>query len=107
VVNLDIGLFSNVDVVGDGHHLPFLNNSFDGVIIEVVLEHIREPERVISEIHRVLKRDGYVYSVIPFRHPYHGYPGDYRRFSIEGMALLFPQFEMDELGVCGGPGWRC
>ena len=104
VVNLDIGLFENVDVVGDGHHLPFLDNSFDGVIIEVVLEHIRDPERVISEIHRVLKRSGYVYSVIPFIHPYHGYPGDYRRFTIEGVPLLFWQFEREELGVLRGPG---
>jgi uncharacterized protein YbaR (Trm112 family)/SAM-dependent methyltransferase len=104
VVNLDIGLFENVDVVGDGHHLPFLDSSFDGVVIEVVLEHIRDPERVISEIHRVLKRSGYVYSVIPFIHPYHGYPGDYRRFSIEGVPLLFRQFEKEELGVLRGPG---
>ena len=104
VVNLDIGVFENVDVVGDGHHLPFLDNSFDGVVIEVVLEHIRDPERVVSEIHRVLKRDGYVYSVIPFIHPYHGYPGDYRRFSIEGVGLLFRQFEKEELGVLRGPG---
>jgi SAM-dependent methyltransferase len=104
VVNLDIGLFNNVDVVGDGHHLPFLDNSFDGVVIEVVLEHIREPEKVISEIHRVLKRDGYVYSVVPFMHPYHGYPGDYRRFSIEGIELLFHRFEKEELGVLRGPG---
>jgi uncharacterized protein YbaR (Trm112 family)/SAM-dependent methyltransferase len=104
VVNLDIGLFENVDVVGDGHHLPFLDNSFDGVILEVVLEHIRDPERVIFEIHRVLKRSGYVYSVIPFIHPYHGYPGDYRRFSIEGVSLLFHQFEKEELGVLRGPG---
>jgi len=104
VVNLDIGLFDNVDVVGDGHHLPFADNSFDGVVIEVVLEHIREPEKVISEIHRVLKKRGYVYSVIPFMHPYHGYPGDYRRFSIEGVELLFRGFEKEELGVLRGPG---
>jgi uncharacterized protein YbaR (Trm112 family)/SAM-dependent methyltransferase len=104
VVNLDIGLFDNVDVVGDGHHLPFLDYSFDGVVIEVVLEHVREPEKVISEIHRVLKRGGYVYSVVPFMHPYHGYPGDYRRFSIEGVESLFHGFEREELGVLRGPG---
>lgn len=104
VINLDIGLFDNVDVVGDGHHLPFSDNSFDGVVIEVVLEHIREPEKVIYEIHRVLKKNGYVYSVVPFMHPYHGYPGDYRRFSIEGVELLFDGFEKEELGVLRGPG---
>ncbi len=104
VVNLDIGLFAHVDVVGDGHHLPFLDNSFDGAIIEVVLEHIQDPERVIAEIHRVLKKNGYIYSVVPFMHPYHGYPGDYRRFSIEGTLLLFQQFEKEELGVLRGPG---
>ncbi len=104
VINLDIGLFENVDVVGDGHHLPFLDNSFDGVIIEVVLEHIKDPEKVISEIYRVLKRDGYIYSVVPFLHDYHGYPGDYRRLSIEGMDLLFHQFEKEEIGVLRGPG---
>ena len=32
--------------------------SFDGVMIQAVLEHVLEPTRVVAEIHRVLKPDG-------------------------------------------------
>ena len=54
-INLEIEATPNVDVVGDGHSLPFKDAVFDAVISEAVLEHVQDPNRVASEIHRVLK----------------------------------------------------
>lgn len=38
--------------------LPFDDSSFDVVVIGELLEHIREPERLIAEAHRVLRAGG-------------------------------------------------
>lgn len=42
----------------DGHKLPFKDESFDIVICCEVLEHVVDPGVVLSEIKRVLKKDG-------------------------------------------------
>jgi len=103
IIGLDIDLFSGVDVVGDAEALPFKNNSFDAVIIQDVLEHIPYPDKVASEIHRVLKKGGKVYADTPFIQVYHGSPKDYRRFTYEGHETLFNKFKTVSLGVSTGP----
>jgi len=47
--------------IGDGNHLPFSDEFFDGVVVFFVLEHIPEPLPVIQEAHRVLKRGGVLF----------------------------------------------
>lgn len=51
--------YKNIDFrVGDAHKLPFKSASFDLVICTEVLEHVVNPENVVSEIGRVLKPGG-------------------------------------------------
>ena len=45
-------------IQADAHLLPFLNDSFDGVLLNNVLEHLERPEDALSEIRRVLKKGG-------------------------------------------------
>jgi len=45
-------------VVGDAYQLPFPDASFDSITCMDFLEHVNDPERVISEISRVLKPNG-------------------------------------------------
>jgi SAM-dependent methyltransferase len=54
------GIYDAVVVHGNGEYLPFANNSFDFVTCSEVLEHIRNPNRALSEMHRVLKPAGRV-----------------------------------------------
>lgn len=103
MINLDIGLFPNVDVVGDGAKLPFQNHCLDFIIIDVVLEHVKYPEQFIQEAHRTLKKGGLLYVALPFIHPYHGYPADYHRFSVDSLKLLTEGFTISETGVLRGP----
>ena len=44
--------------VGDAHHLEFADNSFDTVIMCLVLCTIPDPLQSLKEAHRVLKADG-------------------------------------------------
>ena len=103
VVNLEIGPFPNVDVIGDGARLPLTDNSFDAVICQAVLEHVEVPEAIIAEVWRVLKPYGYVYVEVPFMQGYHADPGDYRRFTITGLMALLGRFHCLHSGTCVGP----
>jgi len=50
---------------GDGYDLPFASASFEIVLLIAVLEHTREPWRVLAEAKRVLKPGGRVVMVVP------------------------------------------
>ncbi len=42
--------------VGDIYKIPFKDNSFDLVICSEVLEHLQDPKKALSELHRVTKK---------------------------------------------------
>ena len=88
-INLEIEATPNVDVLGDGHRLPFKDAVFDAVISEAVLEHVKDPNRVVSEMHRVLKPGGYVCAAVPFLQGFHASPHDYQRYTVPGWFTFF------------------
>lgn len=49
----------------DGYHLPFAADSFQAVLLVAVLEHTREPWRLLAEARRVLAPGGTVVIVVP------------------------------------------
>jgi SAM-dependent methyltransferase len=59
-IGLDISADTDADVVHDldAFPYPFDDARFDTVIMQDVLEHVREPVRVVSELHRLLRPDG-------------------------------------------------
>lgn len=103
VVNLDIGPFSNVDVVAVGERLPIGNASLDAVITQGVLEHVPDLPATLAEIDRVLRPGGLVYHEIPFIQGFHGSPSDYRRFTLTGIGELALGYEILDAGVACGP----
>lgn len=52
-------------LVGDAHKLEFKTQTFDAVLALEVLEHVFDPEAVLREIERVLKREGYAILLVP------------------------------------------
>lgn len=54
-------------VVADMRELPFPSSSFESVISAQSLEHVPDPERVLTEVARVLRRDGIALFVTPNR----------------------------------------
>ncbi|MGB8852706.1 MAG: methyltransferase domain-containing protein [Pirellulales bacterium] len=89
VVNYEIVAYDTTDVVGVGEELPFTDNSFDAVISNAVLEHVKDPFRCAREIARVLKPGGDLVCAVPFLQPVHGYPHHYYNMTSQGMRNLF------------------
>ena len=103
VVNLEIKKGKVVDLIGDAHNLPFKDNSFDGIIIQAVLEHTKNPQKIVEELSRVIKKKGIIYVENPFLQPFHAAPNDYYRFTIEGNKELFRNFKIIHQGIAAGP----
>jgi SAM-dependent methyltransferase len=102
-VNLDLFPMPGVDVAADAELLPFPSGVFQRVECDAVLEHVRRPDAVMNEIRRVLAPGGYAHVVTPFCHPFHEYPKDYRRFSIDGLKEASYPLEVVAAGWRTGP----
>jgi SAM-dependent methyltransferase len=76
------------DAVYDGRTLPFPDASFDTVMSVQVLEHTPDPQRLIDEMARVLRRDGTLILNAPFSFRLHEEPHDYFRYSPHGLRVL-------------------
>lgn len=90
--------------VGDGHAIPLVDGSVDGVVVQAVLEHVLEPTVVAAEIHRVLRVGGIVYADTPFLQQVHEGPYDFTRFTDSGHRFLFRSFERIDSGPVAGAG---
>ena len=99
-VNIDLFAVPGVDVAGNAENLPFASGVFQRVECDAVLEHVENPTEVMAEIERVLAPGGYVHLVVPFCHPFHAYPKDYRRFTLDGLKQLAGSLEVV------AEGWR-
>jgi SAM-dependent methyltransferase len=47
----------------DLYNLPYENEAFDSIVICFVLEHLRNPKQVLSELYRVLKKGGSIIAI--------------------------------------------
>ena len=79
-VGLDISPDTDADVVHDldVFPYPFADDSFDQVLMQDVLEHVREPIKVIDELHRICRpgarihlRTPHFSSVLAYSDPTH------------------------------------
>ncbi len=104
VVESDVVLGERTSLVCDAHDLPFADATFDGAILQGVLEYMADPFRVAGEIHRVLRNGGLVYAESPFMQPVHGGGHDFFRFTDRGHRRLFHRFDEVRSGVACGPG---
>src|SRR5690606_38382329 len=100
----DVYSSPEVDFIADGHEIPIRSGSVDAVIVQAVLEHVLDPQKVVDEIHRVLKPQGLVYAETPFMQQVHEGPYDFTRFTESGHRWLFRRFARIDSGALRGPG---
>jgi SAM-dependent methyltransferase len=104
VLCFDIYATPETDFIADAHDIPLADGSVDAVWIQAVLEHVIQPERVVAEIHRVLKPRGLVYAEIPFMQTVHEGAYDFTRLTDTGVRWLFRWFDRIDSGAVLGPG---
>lgn len=104
IVGSDVSFGPYTKLICDAHDIPFEDETFDCVIVQVVLEHVLDPHRCVSEIYRVLKPSGIVYAETPFIQQVHMRQYDFTRYTHLGHRRLFRNFEEIKSGATGGPG---
>jgi SAM-dependent methyltransferase len=102
-INLDLFPLPGVDLVADAESLPFADAQFQRIECDAVLEHVERPEAILVEMARTLKPGGFLHVVVPFAHPFHEYPRDYRRFTIDALRLMSPGLVPVKQGWRTGP----
>jgi len=103
-IGSDVFFGPNTALICDAHAIPFDDRTFDGLIVQAVLEHVVDPYRCVEEIYRVLKDDGLVYAETPFIQQVHAGRYDFSRFTHLGHRRLFRRFEELCSGAVCGPG---
>jgi SAM-dependent methyltransferase len=68
--------------------IPKSDNFYDSILCNAVLEHVPDPESVMTEFHRLLKPGGYLAASVPFLQPFHPTPFDFRRYTQSGLQQL-------------------
>ena len=88
-------------VAGEGEHLPFRDETFDVVVLNEVIEHVRDDRRTLEGALRVLRRGGHVVIYAPNRlYPFetHGiYLGRRYRFGNVPLVNYLPSRVRDTL----------
>jgi SAM-dependent methyltransferase len=63
-------------------------NSYDIIIAEQVFEHIRNPYAGVKNVHNILKVGGFFLITTPFFLRIHDAPGDYWRWTPDGLSAM-------------------
>lgn len=102
-IGVDRAPYPDVDLRADLGALPLRDESVDGILCEMVLEHVPDPSATTDEFRRVLKPGGRLFVAVPFLWPYHASPDDYWRWTASGLERQLAAFERIDSGASGGP----
>jgi SAM-dependent methyltransferase len=90
---------------GDLVNLPYRDQSFDFVSALDVLEHIKDDKLAISEISRILKKNGIVLITVPYHMKYYSTQdriiGHFRRYELDQIISHFNTFNLINLKSFG------
>jgi SAM-dependent methyltransferase len=93
-IAVDIIPGRGVDLVADGQALPFRDKSVDAILLMEVLEHVPNPLRLLRECSRVLRPGGHLCLTAPQYHITHNHPGDFYRYTRQGLEYLCGEAEL-------------
>jgi len=76
----------------NGEDIPFGDEKFDGLICTEVLEHVEHYQRLIDEMHRVMKTGATGIITVPWSTRYHYIPWDFFRYTPSSLKTMFAKF---------------
>lgn len=89
-VRLDIERFPKTDIVADALDMDVVaDGEYDSVVCLEVLEHCTNPFTLSIELLRILRPGGVAVVSAPLNYVIHDTPGDYWRFTPDGLKQLF------------------
>ncbi len=92
LINADYNQDKNPDLQIDfNRELPLEDNSIDNIFFFNAIYIVKEPEKLMQEIHRVLKKEGRLFIASPFVFNEAKEPNDYRRLTSQGLEELLKQ----------------
>jgi len=91
----------------DLENIPRESGTYDAIICNQVLEHVRRPGNVIGEFFRILKPGGKLFLTAPQCFGIHMEPHNYYNFINYGLKFLFEEagFEVISIKPLGGIFW--
>lgn len=93
------------DVWYDGGTIPFRDACFDGVFSSEVFEHLFDPNGILTELHRVLKPQGWLLITTPFVWDEHEIPHDFARYTSYGLRYLLERRGFEIIDYCKTTGY--
>jgi SAM-dependent methyltransferase len=88
----DLLFYPGLDIQFDAHKLPFADKSFPRMVCFEVLEHCKDPQKVINEFHRILCDGDQLILTTRFIFPIHDAPHNYFRYTPYGLVHLMQNF---------------
>jgi SAM-dependent methyltransferase len=95
----------SADVIAPLDALPIPDASFDAVLCTQVLEHVSDPETVLTELRRVLRPGGHLWMTVPLTWPLHEEPFDFFRYTQYGLAALLDRSGFADIDVAPRNGY--
>lgn len=89
-----------IDCFYDGRRFPFPDGSFESVVCNQVIEHVKDPMFFLGEILRVLVPGGVLLITVPLMWGEHETPEDYWRFTTFGVRRLLANGGFSVQTVC-------
>lgn len=84
--------------------IDITSDTFDSILLSDVLEHIANPELLLQELSRILKKNGFIVIMVPFLYRIHEEPHDYYRYTEYALKHLLSKsgFKIIEFESYGG-----
>jgi len=99
VINYDIISTIPGALTGPLEKTPFADGEFDSILCNAVMEHVESPGPVMREMRRILRPGGHLVLAVPFLQPFHAAPGDFRRYTKDGMRRLGLEYGFEMIAL--------
>ena len=96
---LNIDASTEPDYFCSAENIPLKPESVDGFLLCEVLEHLKQPEKVLSEAFQILKPGGTGWITMPFLYQVHADPHDYQRWTKAKLQQMLEEAGFTDVNI--------